>query len=240
MTSESPRRGMRSELSVGDDRVAHVAKYLEGRILSGEFSPGDLLPAERELSTELGVSRSVVREALGQLASLGLIQRRQGSGTRVAAPSKAPVLLGFQRLIRAGTIDLNDLTVARLPLEIAMVRLAAANRDDAQLDRLDQQQTILEDNSNDVETHLQADISFHAILAEASGNPMFGMLLEPIQHLRHEPYRQHYDLHELHRAHAEHAAILEAVRAQNPDLAESAMRKHLAKFIEEARPNEDA
>lgn len=213
------------------DRVAQVVEYLEEQIFSGACRPGDLLPAERELSSELSVSRSVVREALGKLDSLGLVQRRQGSGTRVAAPSKAPVLKGFQRMFHYGDIDLNDLTEARLPLEIAMVRLAAVRRREEHLRRLEQQQAILENEQADIEMHLAADEAFHAILAEATGNPMFGMLLESVQHLRHEPYRKHYDQYQLRQAHAEHQAILAAIAAGDADAAEAAVKQHLAKFI---------
>lgn len=224
--------GKKSETSrVPADRVAHVVDHLERRIFSGEFKPGDLLPAERELSAELGVSRSVVREALGKLDSLGVVQRRQGSGTRVAPPTSAPVLKTFQRIFQAGDIDLNDLTEARLPLEIAMARAASQRRTDEHVKKLEVQQAILQDEQLDVESHLRADEAFHAILAEASENQMFSMLLEPVQHLRHEPYRKHYDQYQLRQAHAEHQAILDAVRARDPAAAEAAVRAHLGKFI---------
>ena len=213
------------------DRVAQVVDHLEQKIFSGELQSGDLLPAERELSAELSVSRSVVREALGKLDSLGLVQRRQGSGTRVAPPSKVPVLKGFRRMFQMGDIDLNHLTEARLPLEISMVRLAAQRRSDDHIRRLEQQQAILENEQADVESHLAADEAFHSILAEATGNPMFGMLLESVQHLRHEPYRKHYDQYQLRQAHAEHQAILQAIRDGDADAAEAAVRSHLEKFI---------
>jgi DNA-binding FadR family transcriptional regulator len=60
------------------DHVSQVADQLERAILSGEFTAGDLLPSERELSGRLGVSRGVVREALGRLGSLGLIRSVHG------------------------------------------------------------------------------------------------------------------------------------------------------------------
>ncbi len=228
--SENGRDDTSTTKSVAD-RVAQVVDYLEEKIFSRTLQPGDLLPAERELSAELGVSRSVVREALGKLDSLGLVERRQGSGTRVAPPSKIPVLKGFRRMFLAGDLDLNDLTEARLPLEVAMVRLAAARRSDEHLQRLEEQQAILESEQEDIETHLRADEAFHAILAEATGNPMFGMLLEPVQHLRHEPYRKHYDEYQLRETRAEHQAIVSAIRDGNPDAAEAAIRDHLGKFI---------
>ena len=228
--SESANANTTTTRSVAD-RVAQVVDHLEKKIFSGELEPGDLLPAERELSAELGVSRSVVREALGKLDSLGLVQRRQGSGTRVAPPSKIPVLKGFQRIFQAGDIDLNDLTEARLPLEITMARLAAQRRSEGHIRRLEEQQAILENEQEDIESHLRADEAFHAILADATGNPMFGMLLESVQHLRHEPYRKHYDHYQLRQAHAEHQAVLQAIRDGDANAAEAAVRAHLEKFI---------
>lgn len=230
--TEQVANGKKAESTkMAADRVAHVVDHLEQRIFSGEFKPGDLLPAERELSAELGVSRSVVREALGKLDSLGLVQRRQGSGTRVAPPTTAPALKTFQRMFQSGDVDLNDLTEARLPLEIAMVRIAAQRRTDEHVRKLEQQQAILQDEHLDVESHLRADEAFHAILAEAAGNPMFGMLLEPVQLLRHEPYRKHYDEYQLRQAHAEHQAILDAIRNRDAGAAEAAVRSHLGKFV---------
>ena len=134
-------------------------------------------------------------------------------------------------MVQAGDIDLNDLTEARLPLEISMVRLAAVRRNDDHLRRLKEQQAILENEQADIESHLRADEAFHAILAEATGNPMFGMLLETVQYLRHEPYRKHYDEYQLRQAHAEHQGILSAISASDPDAAEAAVRAHLEKFI---------
>ena len=55
------------------DHVTRVASRLEEAILSGELAPGDYLPSERKISDDMSVSRSVVREALGRLVSLGLV-----------------------------------------------------------------------------------------------------------------------------------------------------------------------
>src|SRR5436309_12395879 len=82
-------------------RVAAVRKlveHFERAILSGEYAPGGLLPPEREISARMDVSRSF-REALGRLASLGLVRSQHGSGTRVAAPSGKEVTAAHQRLL---------------------------------------------------------------------------------------------------------------------------------------------
>src|SRR5262245_65521989 len=110
------------------DRVSQVVDRFERAILSGELAPGDLMPSEREISAAMGVSRSVVREALGRLASLGLVRSVHGSGTRVEAPSGRQVTVGYQRLLQRADVRLEDLAGVRLPLEVAIAALAATHR----------------------------------------------------------------------------------------------------------------
>jgi len=107
-----------------DDRVSQVVQHFEESILTGRLKPGDLLPPERDLSAELKVSRSVVREALGQLASMGLVRRQQGSGTRVCRPTSAPTTTGFWKLLQAQGLKESDLLAVRVLLEPAIARRA--------------------------------------------------------------------------------------------------------------------
>jgi GntR family transcriptional repressor for pyruvate dehydrogenase complex len=209
------------------DRVSEVTQYLERAILSGGLAPGDLLPSEREISAEIGVSRSVVREALGRLASLGLIKSVQGSGTRVEAPSGRPITVGYQRLLRGGEYNLADLAAVRLPLETTIASLAARHRTPEQVQRLAQTQQVLGDPAGTLEAHVGADLEFHAILAEASGNPFFGLVLAPIQELLIESRRRTLGRHGAEVAHRHHAAILAAVEAGDADAAAAAMRHHI-------------
>jgi DNA-binding FadR family transcriptional regulator len=209
------------------DRVSEVAQYIEGAILSGKWVPGDLLPSEREISAEIGVSRSVVREAIGRLSGLGLVRSIHGAGTRVEAPNDKPIAAGYRRLLRQGEVRLSDLAAVRLPLETTIARFAAQHRTDEHLQRMGRTQDILANARAGLEAHVQADLEFHAILAEASGNPLFGMVLAPIQELLIESRRRTLGKHGAALAHGHHAAILEAVAARDADGADSAMRDHL-------------
>jgi DNA-binding FadR family transcriptional regulator len=209
------------------DRVSGVVRHLEQMILSGQLAPGDLLPSERELSDSLAVSRSVVREALGRLASLGLVSSVHGSGTRVAAPNSRPITTGYRRLLRHGELDLTHLAEARLPLETTIAASAARHRTDEHLARLERAQAALAAPRATLDEHVRADLEFHAILAEATGNPIFGIVLAPIQELLIESRRRTLGRHGSELAHEHHAAILEAVRAGDADAAARAMRRHL-------------
>lgn len=217
------------------DRVSEVADHLERAIQAGEYRPGDPLPGERDISTKLGVSRSVVREAIGRLASAGLIQSVHGSGNRVQAPSSKPILRGYQRLLQGGEARLEDLAAVRLPLETAIAEQAARRRTEEHLARLEKTQDILRDPAAVLEDHVKADLEFHAILAEATGNPLFHALLAPIQEMLVTSRRLTLGKYGAEIALEHHGRILEAARRQDAAAAGRAMAEHLQLNVEHLR-----
>lgn len=210
-----------------NDHVSALAGHYERAILSGELAPGDLLPSERDISARMGVSRSVVREALGRLASLGLVRSQHGSGTRVEAPTSKQVTVGYQRLLTRPDFKLEDLSAVRLPLETTIARLAALQRSDEDLARLEKTQKVLGNARRSLEAHIKADLDFHLALANATGNALFGIVLAPIQQLLVESRRRTLGRYGAEIAHRHHAKILDAVRAQDARAAEREMRRHI-------------
>jgi GntR family transcriptional repressor for pyruvate dehydrogenase complex len=209
------------------DQVSRLAERLEREILTGKLAPGDRLPSERELSEQLGVSRSVVREALGRLASLGLVKSTHGSGTRVEAPSSRQVTLGYQRLLSRPDFRLEDLAEVRLPLETAIAGLAALKRTEEHLARLQETQQVLGNPDSTLAEQVQADMAFHGVLAEATRNPLFQTVLAPIQQLLIESRQRTLGRYGAALAHRHHARILAAVEAGDAAAAREAMREHL-------------
>lgn len=209
------------------DRVSEVVQALEDKILQGGLAPGDPLPSERDISAQMGVSRTVVREAIGRLASLGLVRSIHGSGTRVEAPTGRQISVGFERLLRWSDCRLEDLAAVRLPLETAIAASAAIHRTEEHLAMLDETQQTLGDPAQSLKAHVKADLEFHAILAEATGNPIFQMVLSPIQELLIESRRQTLGSHGAELAHDHHARILAAVRQGDPERASQSMREHI-------------
>jgi GntR family transcriptional repressor for pyruvate dehydrogenase complex len=214
------------------DHVTQIAAELERAILSGELAPGDLLPSERDISARRGVSRSVVREALGRLASLGLVRSVHGSGTRVEAPSSRPVTVGYQRLLTRADCRLEDLAAVRLPLETTIAALAATRRTDADLQRLEKTQKVLGKPRRSLEAHVEADVEFHAALADATGNPLFQVMLAPIQQLLIDTRRRTLGRYGSEIAFRHHGEVLAAVRARDAEAATAAMRRHLETNIQ--------
>jgi DNA-binding FadR family transcriptional regulator len=209
------------------DRVSQVVGHFEQAILSGALAPGDRLPSEREISDQMDVSRPVVREALGRLASLGLVRSVRGSGTRVEPPSGRPISAGYGRLLRGPDVRLEHLAAVRLPLEVTIAALAAAHRTGEHLARLEKTQAALGSPRRSLEAHVKADLEFHTTLADATGNPLFAIVLSPIQELLIESRRRTLGRYGAELAHAHHARILAAVAARDPEAASRAMREHL-------------
>ena len=148
-----------------------VADQLRHRIAEGEFPVGSLIPTEAELTHELGVSRNSVREALRSLVHVGLLGARAGYGTFVLAASEvAPTLA--RRLDHERAVDVLEV---RLLLEREAARLAAIRRTPEQLERLQgaAAERIAQLGSPGYE---DADIEFHHVLLEASGNALLAEL----------------------------------------------------------------
>ncbi len=214
------------------DRVSEIANQLERDILSGKLAPGDQLPSERDISAHLGVARSVVREALGRLASLGLLQSQHGSGTRVAAPNGRDVSVGYQRLLHRADVRLEDVSAVRVPLETTIAALAARHRTPEHLARLHKTQKILGSARRSLEIRVRTDLEFHATLADASGNPVFAIVLAPLQELLMESRRRTLGRFGSDVAYEHHARILAAVEASDADGAVLAMREHMRVNLE--------
>jgi GntR family transcriptional regulator len=85
MTDVSPKPSVASRIKVDRPQYARIGDLLRGRILSGLYPVDGLLPTEGELCSEFSISRHTVREALRRLSEAGLIERKQGSGSRVLA-----------------------------------------------------------------------------------------------------------------------------------------------------------
>src|ERR671923_1437561 len=117
-------------------RSASIASDIEELILRGDLPHGQRLPTEGELGEVLGVSRSVVRDAVRMLAARGLLEVRQGQGTVVAAPSDEAfgnAMLGL--LMRSG-LTMGDVIEARTALETQLAPLMAVNATSEDLRRM--------------------------------------------------------------------------------------------------------
>ena len=157
-----------------------VADMLLDMILSGDYGEGDRLPPERVLVEQLGVSRTVVREALNLLEARGILSIEHGRGAIVSS-NGAHVLhndLGF--LLRMEPSALWELMEIRKALEVEVAGLAAerATPEDTEIMRavLDR----MRENINAPEGYVDADVEFHDLLVRSARNRVLLMMMEPI------------------------------------------------------------
>ncbi len=199
--------------------TSQVYDWLRARVLRGDLVPGTRL-SETEIAAEIGVSRQPVREAFIRLAGEGLAEVRPQRGTYIGKISVASVLSA--RLIREA-------------VESDLARMAAANSPDAVLtgmaDEIAAQRRA--DEAGAVEDFIASDDRFHHLLAVAAGQE--GVWYD-LDRLKAQMNRlRHMSMRVFDRALTigQHAAILDAIRAGDPEAAERATRAHLRQMLAE-------
>jgi GntR family transcriptional repressor for pyruvate dehydrogenase complex len=205
-----------------------VADQIEQRIVQGDLNPGDQLPSERELSLQFRVSRTVIREAIKALAQRGLIETQSGKGTFITNETSLAVKNSLNLMIRLGGQErIGDLMQVREILEPEIAALAASKIDQEHLERMQKCIDIM-DGTLDPETWTNADLEFHFILGQATGNLLIPQIINAIVDLlREQRIRIGLTKGGPERGQYHHKRILNAVAKKNPDRTRQAMREHL-------------
>ncbi|TDC56671.1 FadR family transcriptional regulator [Jiangella ureilytica] len=226
--SGSPFRGIHGAV------VAHLGEL----IVRGDVTPGATLDPAL-LERDLGVSRTVVREALRVLAAKGLVDARPKRGTVVRPREEWSLLDGdvlrWQAQHHADDAFLADLAEVRDIVEPAGARLAAARRTDADLATLTDALAIMADPDASVDAVVEADLVFHRALLAAAGNQLLRQMEQVIATgLRARDLLVHgrgpwADSVPAHRA------VRDAVAARDADGAERAIRDLLSQADRDVR-----
>ena len=211
-----------------------VMERIMASIKEGSMRAGDALPSERELMNFYSVGRPAIREALQNMARIGLVELNPGERAKVAAPSFSKLMqtvdLTTSGILRNSDKSLEELKEARLLFEVQMVRLATERASQADLERLDQRHLSHVASLSNLSLFAQCDMAFHREIARITGNTIFPTLSESLinwlsefyQHLVRVKGAEEITL-------AEHAEILAAIKSKNSDRAEQAMRAHLTR-----------
>ncbi len=206
-------------------QAAHQIKEL---IKSGELRKGDRLPSERELSERLGVSRTVVREAIKMLRASGYVKVRMGVGTFIADD---PVNILEDSLNYSNDPEskkISDLQQVREVLEPAVAALAAQNATVEDIEKMEAAIMIMEQNLSNGYRYIEGDKLFHVALAEATKNSIFTLLLNSIVDLLQEIRRLAISTPGAgERSSYYHRRILEAVKNRDAEEAFHAMSEHM-------------
>jgi GntR family transcriptional repressor for pyruvate dehydrogenase complex len=207
-------------------------------VVSRGLSPGERLPPERELVGRLGVSRTVVREALNLLEARGLISIEHGRGAVVSGGSTHAVRDTLGLLLRVRPKALWELLEIRKILEVEIAGLAAERAEGEDVREMRGQLDRMETLIDAPEGYVDADVEFHALLARSTRNGVLLIMLDPIvELLRASREVSASRPGSARRALREHEEILRCVEAGDAEGARQRMRLHLAntaRDIEEA------
>jgi len=191
-----------------------VFNTLREAILKGELKPGERL-MELQLAAKLGVSRTPIREAIRMLEQEGLAVTMPRKGAEVAKMTLK---------------DMEDVLEIREALDELAAQVACQRISEKQLERLKEKKTNFEHSlkSGDVKLIAEADVKFHDVIYEATGNPK---LVNLLNNLREQIYRYRVEYIKDANNHPilikEHEAIYNALQDRNEQAAILAIREHV-------------
>jgi len=211
-----------------------VSERMLAAIREAGFPPGSKLPSERQLGEQFGVSRTVIRESIKHLAAKGVLESRPGGGVVIAQPGHERVSESLELyLAQRDQLAPEAIREVREALEVAIVRAALRRGDTEALARVRDAAQLMAGSVAQVEVASRADVEFHRALAEASGNPLFVVLMESLrdvilgmrQTTLGDPGRAPA-------AAAEHLRIADALLAGDEPAAVAALVDHLEHSVE--------
>jgi len=216
------------ETSAAETVPAVVVRHLEGLIARGRLLPGARLDSERAIAAELGVSRTAVRDALARMEAAGLVERRQGSGTRISSMPPAERLLASG--LQPHRTELEHSAELRRVLEPEIARLAALRAGPEELRALED---VLDRAAgcDDPDRSVQLDVEFHVAVARLTGNPLLVTMSDLTTSWTVEA-RLYSHLEDRGRTAsiAGHRRILDALASGDGAAAAAAMREHLGEI----------
>ncbi|MGK6317540.1 FadR/GntR family transcriptional regulator [Neorhizobium sp. DT-125] len=219
------------------DMSSHVLAQLEAMLDQPTWHGGGRLPPEAELARQFGVSRPVLRKALGRMRDAGRIISRRGSANFVQPKADIlPAAADTQGLSIQTVFDMKRCLRFRQVVECAAAEDAAKVGDlhaiaviQAAYDRM----LALPPG----ETVFEADFAFHLAIAQATANPYFSFALRSMRdqiRLTIEFTRKLQDRppdQVVPRVVDEHREVLEAIKAGDPERARSAMNVHMEQSV---------
>ena len=211
-----------------------VAEAIALEIRCDRWAAGHKLPTESALTIQFGVSRTVVREAVSRLKSLGLVESRQGSGVFVLPPGFSPLNFDARVAVsRQAVIQINEV---RRSLEAEVAALAAERRTPADMNRIRRAAVALDSAVLSGGDGVLEDVALHRAFADAAQNPF---LISTLDYLRqflqgavrvtraNEARRADF----MQQVQLEHSAIVAAIELGHAGKARQTATRHMTNAI---------
>ncbi|MEH2474954.1 GntR family transcriptional repressor for pyruvate dehydrogenase complex [Nitrobacteraceae bacterium AZCC 2161] len=214
-------------------RTEEVVERIAAQIAEGQLPAGARLPTEQAMMAAMGVSRTVVREAISALRARGLVMTRQGAGAFVNAdPNQQPYAIDPDGLGSLGSVI--EILELRTAVEMEAAAIASERATVTQLKAIAKAAAIFSRAIANGDRAVKEDFDFHFAIAIATQNSRFvgfleflGGLIIPRQSIRTFEGKAELQKRYLESVEREHQVILDAIAAHSPRRARDAMRRHL-------------
>ena len=158
-------------------RVEVAIRAINDRIRDGRLRVGDPIPSEAGIAEDLGVSRTVVREALRALAALGVVDLGNGRRARVGTIDKHVLGLVLDHAVHTDQVSIQQIYDVRRTIEMRTVSLAALRRLDVEAEIIGAHAAAMRAAFSSPSEVMERDIAFHGAIAVASRNPLFSLVV---------------------------------------------------------------
>lgn len=206
-----------------------VVLRIEQLIKEQYLVPGNRLPPERALATELSVSRNMLREAMKVLTQKGLLRVVPGHGAYITVPSSQIVTDSLALLLQLRHVSLTELCDARLLIEPELAALAAEHATAEDIAAIQRCIDRLFDSRFDAQAHVDADLAFHESIARAARHSVYQSVVEAIRSLVTRSMQLGTSIpRAIDASDGHHRAIFHAIALHDIEAARAAMWGHMA------------
>jgi GntR family transcriptional regulator, transcriptional repressor for pyruvate dehydrogenase complex len=213
------------------DAIGAITRHIRDH----DLMPGDRLPSESALSRELNVSRTVVREAFRSLSATRIIDLATGKRATVAEIDHGAMGLMIEHGVHTEQINIQQIYDVRRTIETRIVMLAAIRRTDAEAAEIVALAAKMHAASGLPEVLMEHDLAFHTLLARASKNPVFGLIIGAFQGITRQTWPVGWKSRTSPEARQTmldtHAEIAAAVATGDPEQAVAAMAAHFDESV---------
>ncbi|MEQ1955883.1 FadR/GntR family transcriptional regulator [Mesorhizobium sp. CN2-181] len=215
--------------------VSTAIQAITQHIRAENLGPGDLLPSEGDMTRRLNVSRTVVREAFRALSAMRLIDMNVGRRASVAKLDTGAMSMVIEHGVTTEQISVQQIYDVRRTIEMRTAALAALRRTDAEAAELEDRARQMRENHRMPAVVMEHDIAFHEMLAKASHNPVFSLIVNAFSGVTRRTWVIGWRSRASEEAQMEmidgHMDIAAAVRAGDPRSATESMAKHFDKSL---------
>jgi len=224
---------LNSEIKIS--RVGDAIGAITSHMRKHDLMPGDRLPSESDLAKELNMSRATVREAFQSLATMRIIDLATGKRATVAQIDHGALSLMIEHGVHTDQINIQQIYDVRRTIETRIVTLAAIRRNEREARDIVALAEEMGANMKDSAKLMENDLAFHMALANASGNPVYVLIVGAFQRITRQTWPIGWKIRTTQAQRdlmvATHLRIARAVQSGNPVDAAELMSQHFDESV---------